>query len=219
MRVTLSSAAVSAALIFGASACGAQGVGGAVPHRQKVAESDWSYTATGSYYSLRNQGDYLMAVGTAERGSLVFEGRYNYEALDTGSAFVGWKFSGGDAFTYELTPIIGAVFGATQGIAPGFKASAGYGIVDFYVEAEYLRDTKVREDSFTYAWSELGFSTAKWLRFGLVGQRTRAYQTDREIQRGPFVQFISGRLTLGMFLFNPGDSANRIGILSLGAEF
>ena len=61
--------------------------------------------------------------------------------------------------------------------------------------------------------------STKWLRFGLVGQRTRAYQSDRDIQRGPFVQFITGRLTLGLFLFNSDDKANRIGILSLGAVF
>ena len=120
---------------------------------------------------------------------------------------------------FPFTPILGAVFGETQGIAPGFKASAAYGIVDFYVEAEVLRDSKVRDDSFTYAWSELGFSPAKWLRFGIVGQRTRAYQSDRDIQRGGFAQFISGKVTLGLYVFNPDDSADRVAILSLGADF
>ena len=57
------------------------------------------------------------------------------------------------------------------------------------------------------------------MAFLLVGQRARAYQSDRVVQRGPFVQFITEKLTLGFFLFNPDDSANRIGILSLGAEF
>jgi len=178
----------------------------------------WEFAATGYYYSPSN-GDYLSVIATAERGPLLLEARYNYEALDTGSLFVGRKFSGGEALTWELTPILGVVFGKTQGIAPGFKATLAYGIVDFYVESEYLRDSKVRDDSFTYAWSELGFSPAKWLRFGIVGQRTRAYQSDRDIQRGGFAQFISGKVTLGLYVFNPDDSADRVAILSLGADF
>jgi len=201
-----SAVALAAALLVPALDCAAQGPA-------------WAYNVTGYYYSLRNQDDYLLTIATAERGPLLLEARYNYEARDTGSVFVGWKFSGGETLTYEFTPILGAVFGETQGIAPGFKASAAYGIVDFYVEAEVLRDSKVRDDSFTYAWSELGFSPAKWLRFGIVGQRTRAYQSDRDIQRGGFAQLISGKLTLGLYVFNPDDSADRVAILSLGADF
>ena len=111
------------------------------------------------------------------------------------------------------------MFGETQGIAPGFEASLAYGVADFYIEAEYLYDSRVQEDSYTYAWSELGFSPAKWLRFGLVGQRTRVYNSDRDIQRGGFAQLIFGKMTLGFYVFNPDDSADRVAIVSLGAEF
>ncbi|MGH8767366.1 MAG: hypothetical protein ACREVT_04190 [Burkholderiales bacterium] len=171
------------------------------------------------YYSLRDQSDFLLTIATAERGPLHLEARYNYEALDTGSLFVGWKFSGGAALTYELTPILGAVFGATQGIAPGLEASLAYGIADFYIEAEYLHDFENHEDSYAYAWSELGFSPLEWLRFGLVGQRTRVYSSDLDIQRGGFAQIISGKVTLGLYVFSPDDSADRVSILSLGADF
>jgi len=217
MRARLASAGAAVALLGSALACDAQGTS-AMPRQQGNAPG-WAFSATGYYYSPRNQEDYLSVIATAERGPLLLETRYNYEALDTGSLFAGWKFSGGEALTWELTPILGVVFGQTRGIAPGFKASLAYGMVDFYVEAEYLRDSKVREDSFTYAWSELGISPAKWLRFGLVAQRTRAYESERDIQRGPFVQFIARKVTLGAYVFNPDDSANRVAIVSLGVEF
>jgi len=217
MRGRLARAAVAVALLVSALACAAQGTAGAMPPQQGKAPG-WEFAATGYYYSPSN-GDYLSVIATAERGPLLLEARNNYEALDTGSLFVGRKFSGGEALTWELTPILGVVFGKTQGIAPGFKATLAYGIVDFYVESEYLRDSKVREDSFTYAWSELGVSPAKWLRFGIVAQRTRAYESERDIQRGPFAQLIAGKLTLGAYVFNPDDSANRVAIVSLGAEF
>ena len=205
-------------LIVPALACAAPDSGDA-PSPSSASDPGWAYSATGMYHFPHGQDNFLLAIGTADRGSLHLEARYNYEALNTGSLFAGWTFSGGDKLTYELTPILGAVLGATQGVAPGFEASLTYGIADFYIEAEYLHDLENQGDSFTYAWSELGFSPMKWLRFGLVGQRTRIYQSDRDIQRGGFAQFISGKLTLGLYVLNPDDSADRISILSLGVQF
>ena len=212
--------AVAAALFLSALTCAAQEGGSATLSDSSANSPGWDYSATGMYYSLSDQSDFLLAIATAERGPLLLEARYNYEALDTGSLFVGWKFSGGEALTYELTPILGAVFGATQGIAPGFKVSAAYGIIDFYTEAEHVYDSNVKEDSYTYAWSELGFSPLEWLRFGLVGQRTQVYSNDRDIQQGGFAQLItSGNVTLGLYVFNPDVSADRFAIFSLAAEF
>lgn len=115
--------------------------------------------------------------------------------------------------------MLGGVFGDTQGIAPGFEASLAYGITDFYIEAEYLYDVDNHEDSCTYAWSELGFAPWEWLRFGLVGQRTRVYRSDRGIQRGGFAQLMFGKATLGFYVFNPDDNTDRLAVVSLGAEF
>jgi hypothetical protein len=40
------------------------------------------------------------------------------------------------------------------------------------------------EDSFCYNWSELTVAPVDWFRFDMVTQRTRVYQSEREIQRG-----------------------------------
>jgi len=212
-------AVLAAALFVPALACAAPVNGTAASLSASAKTSDWTYSATGMYYFPPDDSNFLLAIATADRGSLHLEARYNYEALDTGSLFVGWTFSGGNKLTYTLTPMLGVVFGKTQGIAPGFEASLAYGIVDYYIEAEYLYDLDVKEDSYIYAWSELGVSPLKWLRLGLVGQRTRVYQTDREIQYGGFMQLIFGRATLGFYVFNPDDSADRLAVMSLGAEF
>ena len=64
-----------------------------------------------------------------------------------------------------------------------------------------------QSDSYTYAWSELGFRPAEWLRVGVAGQRTRIYGGDRDIQRGPFAQIDRGdHVTIGGYWFNPGSS-------------
>jgi hypothetical protein len=193
-------------LLVPALNCSAQEGLGEPPLRPHAGASGWDFSVTGYYYALEDQSDYLSVIATADREALHLEARYNYEALDSGSVFAGWNFSGGNALTWELTPIFGAVFGAKQGIAPGFEASVAHGIVDFYIEAEYMHDFEVQEDSFTYAWSELGFSPLEWLRFGIVGQRSRAYHSDRDIQRGGFAQITYDKVTLGTYVFNPDGS-------------
>ncbi len=212
-------AVIAAVLVLSALTGSAQERGTAIAPSEAAEAVGWAYSVTGSYYSFRDQKDFILGIATAERGPLHLEARANYEALDSGSLFAGWKFSGGENLTYELTPILGVVFGQKAGIAPGLEAGAAYGIVDFYIEAEYVRDLEVREDSFVYAWSELGFTFLEWLRFGFVGQRTTVYKSDRDIQRGIFAQLILRRATLGIYVFNPDDSDSQFSAFSLGAEF
>jgi hypothetical protein len=218
-RLRTSVGIVAAALLLGATPCGAQEPVLATTPSATADAPGWSYAVTGQYYSFRDQKDFVLGVATADRGPLHLEGRVNYEAINSGSLFLGWKFSGGEKLTWELTPILGAVFGQKEGVAPGLEAAAAYGIVDLYVEAEYVRDIEVREDSFTYAWSELGLTPWEWLRFGLVTQRTTVYKSDRDIQRGVFAQLMYGKATLGGYVFNPDDSDGRFIVFTLGAEF
>jgi hypothetical protein len=47
-------------------------------------------------------------------------------------------------------------------------------------------DPVAAADSFLYTWSELGLTPVDWCRFGLVVQRSKAYKTELDIQRGFF---------------------------------
>jgi hypothetical protein len=56
------------------------------------------------------------------------EARYNYEAPQTGSAWVGYKLSGGERIAWEFIPMIGGVVGDTWGSRPATEGrSAGGG--------------------------------------------------------------------------------------------
>src|SRR5580765_5228353 len=112
-----------------------------------------SVSATGYYYAMRDQPDFGVGVATLDRGSLHLEARYNYEVRNAGSAFIGWKFSGGDVVTFEITPIVGGLFGAAHGVVPGVEASVAWGPLDVYVEAEYVDDRAQPGSAYTYAWS------------------------------------------------------------------
>ena len=178
----------------------------------------WEFAITAYPTVVRGGDNYTSAIGAADRGPLHLEARYNYESVGARSAFVGWTFSGGETVTWELTPLLGGAWGTTQAFVPGLEASLAWRALDFYVEAEYVLDSNTRSDSYFYAWSELGWRPVEWLRLGIAGQRTRAYGNERDIQRGPFVQFTWQRLTIGGYWFNPGSS-EQVFVGSIGATF
>jgi hypothetical protein len=171
-----------------------------------ATKPSWEFAVTAYPTVVRGGEDYTSAIAVADRGPLHLEARYNYESIGARSAFVGWTFSGGEAVTWELTPLIGGAWGTTQAFVPGLEAAVAWRKLDFYIEAEYVRDNHERSDSYFYAWSELGFRPVEWLRAGIAGQRTKVYGGERDIQRGPFAQVTWGRVTIGGYWFNPGSS-------------
>ena len=122
-----------------------------------ATKPSWEFAATGYHTSARNGDDYASAIVAADRGPLHLEGRVSYEAVGARSAFVGWTFSGGEAITWEVTPIVGGAWGTVRAFVPGIEASVASGRFDFYIEGEYVRDHGDHTANYTYAWSELGF--------------------------------------------------------------
>jgi hypothetical protein len=102
--------------------------------------------------------------------------------------------------------MLGGVFGLIDGIAPGYKASLSWRMLEGYSEGEFLFDAGELDDSFFYNWSELSLAPVEWFRAGIVTQRTRAYQTERDIQRGLFVGATWQMLDVATYVFNPDDS-------------
>src|SRR5262245_52578869 len=166
-------------------------------------EPAWSFSLSAYTYIVPDERDYVQPTFTADRDWLHLEARYNYENLDTGSAWLGYNFSGGKDLTYEFTPMIGGVFGDTNGVAPGYKVSLSYWKLELYTEGEYVFDTDEWSDSFFYTWSELTISPVDELRVGLVVQRTKAYDTDFDIQRGFLVGVSLKQFDFTAYVFNP----------------
>jgi hypothetical protein len=183
---------------------------------KQLTEPAWEFALT-AYPTVVREADnnYTSVIGTGDRGPLHLEARYSYEAVDARSVFVGWTFSGGETLTWEITPLLGGVWGPLQALVPGVELSLAYRRFDFYLEGEYVDDA---DEPYTYAWSELGFAAQDWLRIGLAAQRTRIFGEDRDIQRGPFAQVSWDRVTLGGFWFNPGAD-DQIFVGSIGVAF
>ena len=178
----------------------------AAPAATKEPEKEWSFSASAYAYFVPDSREYVQPTFTADHQWLHLEARYNYENLDTGSTWIGYNLSGGEKLGWEFTPMLGGVFGNTTGIAPGYKGSLSWWKLELYSEGEYVVDTGDASGSFFYNWSELTLAPVDWFRFGLVTQRTRLYESDREIQRGLLAGFSYKALDLTTYVFNPDES-------------
>ena len=185
---------------------------------EEADDKAWSFSASATTYIVPDFREYVQPTLTADRGWLHLETRYNYENLETGSVWIGYNFAVGDKLALEATPMLGGVFGDTNGIAPGYSFSLTYWKIELYSEGEFVFDLGDSEGSFFYNWSELSLSPVDWFRFGLVGQRTRAYQTDVDIQRGLLVGLTYKKIDFTTYVFNL-DQGKPTWVFSVGLSF
>lgn len=181
-------------------------------------ERKWEFAISTYAYLMPDARDYVQPTITADRDWFHFETRYNYENLETGSAWLGYNFSGGKKITWEFTPMVGGVFGESDGVAPGYKGSLSWWKFQLYSEGEYFFDADVKHDSFFYNWSELTFAPVEWFRFGMVTQRSRTYSGDRDIQRGVLAGFTYKNIDLAGYVINPDESKPTV-VISVSLTF
>lgn len=181
-------------------------------------EKAWSFSASAYGYLVPDGRDYVQPTITADRDGLHLEARYNYEALDTGSAWFGYNFSVGEKLSLDFTPMLGGVFGETTGIAPGYEFTLSYWKLELYSEGEQVFDTGDASGNFFYTWSELSLAPVDWFRFGIVVQRTRTHQSELDIQRGFLAGVTCKNMDFTTYLFNPDQSKPTV-VVAIGATF
>jgi hypothetical protein len=174
------------------------------PELSETSTNLWSFSASAYGYLVPDSRDYINPNFTADHGWLHLEARYNYEALETGSLWVGYNFSTGETLTFEIAPMLGGVFGELTGVAPGYSLALGYKRFALSSQGEYFFQTGDSSGNFFYTWSELTYSPLDWFRVGLAVQRTKLYQTDLDIQRGLMVGFTYKQVDLAAYVFNFG---------------
>ncbi|HZD31088.1 MAG TPA: hypothetical protein VE779_05430, partial [Candidatus Angelobacter sp.] len=165
----------------------------AAPPAGAVAEP-WEYSFTVDGYLIEGEDGYASPTFTADHKWLHLEARYNYENFRTGSLWAGYNFSWGKTWQFEVTPMIGGVFGRTNGIAPGCEASLTWKKLTFSIDNEYVFDTTSKSGNFYYTWPQITYQPVDWLKLGGVAQRTQAFQTKFSTQRGFFVGVMHKKL-------------------------
>ena len=186
---------------------------------QGKPDKAWAFSLWGDYYIIPGDIDFLLPVFTADHNNgLHLEARYNYEDLNTASVFAGWRFETGKQVEFAITPIIGSVFGNTNGIAPGYELEIVYKAFDLYSESEYMFDFSGKENNFFYTWTELAVMPTDHIRTGITIQRTRLYQTEFEVQRALLAEYYFGKCRAGVYYFSPFSSDHFV-VASFSVDF
>lgn len=178
---------------------------------------EWSGSFSVAGYLVPDGRDFVQPTLRVDRGRLHLEARYDYEALDTGSVWIGCNFSAGEKVTFDFTPMVGGVFGDLDGVAPGYEMALAWRKLDLYTEGEFVFDHSDESEDYFYSWSELGYSPTDRFRLGFAVQRTKTYETDFDIQRGLFFGVSFERATLAAYVFNPDEDPTFV--LSASREF
>ena len=195
----------------------AQGAGGSAPSDSSKAPP-WAYSLTTSGFIVPHNQSYVSPDFTADHDWLHLEARYNSEALKTGSLWAGYNFSAGKKLTLDATPMVGAVFGDLNGMAPGGEITLSYERLQLYASLEYVFAFQNHNSNFFYTWNQLTYSPLHWLQVGLVSQRTRVYQTGLDVQRGILAGVTYKKMTFTTNVFNFGW-ATPTEVLALGVNF
>jgi hypothetical protein len=174
------------------------------PGQSQPARSQWSYALDVQGYLIPDNVSYASPVFTADHNWLHLEARYNYEALQTASLWAGYNLNAGHTVSVSVTPMLGAVFGDTNGIAPGYEFSLTWRKLELTSDGEYVYAPTNSDQSFLYSWDELVYSPTEWLHAGLVAQRTRAHQTELDVQRGFSVGVAHKQVDFTVYTFNAG---------------
>jgi hypothetical protein len=157
-------------------------------------DKGWKFSFSTLTYLAQHERDYVNPNFTADRDWLHLEARYNYEALKTGSVWIGYNspsFCIGKDLEVNVTPMLGGVFGDITGVAPGYWIEASYKkIIKASTQGGYFLDAENNSQDFFYSWSEFSapLPKADCVRAGLVVERTQA-SGNSDVRRGPLVGF------------------------------
>jgi len=95
-------------------------------------ETKWEFSLSTFTYLAQHARDYVNPNFSADYDRLHLEARYNYEALKTGSVWIGYNFPSfriGKDLEVNVTTMLGGVFGEITGVAPGYSIEASYKII------------------------------------------------------------------------------------------
>jgi len=172
------------------------------------------------YYDMSEQQTFTLVpiVYFQTRHNWYFEGRYNYEALNTASAYAGKVFEKKAAFSYSFNPVLGLVAGKFNGGSAGMNIEANYKKISFSSQSQFTFSLINRDQNFTYSWSELSYNAANFLEAGISLQQSGEYETKNKFDKGVFLKLECSRWTLPFYVFKKSGN-EKFFVLSLIYEW
>jgi hypothetical protein len=173
---------------------------------EAAPEPKWEFSLSTYTYLQLQKRDYANPNIIADHDWLDVEVRYNYEALKTGSIWLGYNFTTGKKLKLDLIPMVGGVFGDITGVAPGYTIIASYQTIELSTQGEYFFDAARSANNFFYSWSELRTSPTGWLKVGMVVERTQASGVTSDVRRGPLIGFkYKKKADVSIYWLSPGS--------------
>jgi hypothetical protein len=184
----------------------------------EAGENGWAFSAFAYAYFVPDDDDFVQPTVTADRGRLHLEARYNYEDFNTGSLWIGYNLSVDGEVSLVFTPMIAAVVGDTDGVAPGFNLVIDWWKLAFSSQSEYVIDTSDSANNFMYTWTELSLWPWDWLGAGVVVQRTRVADLDFEAEPGLLLGLAWKNASVTGYVFGLDESDQTV-VVGVGLSF
>lgn len=181
---------------------------GLLPHSAEAQSS----LSLEHYYTMRAASPMsIMPVASFQTGNGFYaEGRYNYEALNTFSLYMGRTFSGASGLSYSISPIAGAVVGEFNGGSVGANVSLGYKNFYLYTQPQYSFSVENAINNFIYSWTDITYSPLNWLSVGVSLQHTKPYKTKGYIENGLVVEAAYKKFTFPVYIYSPHNNNRSI---------
>ncbi len=171
------------------------------------------------YYYLGEKQTFVVVpvVYFQNRHNWYFEGRYNYEALNTASVYAGKIFEKKGNVSCSVNPVAGLVMGQLKGGSAGMNIKVDYKKWSFSAQSQYTFSF-FNKENFTYSWSELAYNATDFLGGGLCLQQTGEFESKNRFDKGIFLKIKCSRWTFPLYVFEKSGH-EKFFVLSLNYEW
>jgi hypothetical protein len=167
--------------------------------QSKMGFENYNYLGKGS-------GSIVPMINFESRNNWHAEVRYNYEDINTVSAFGGKTLSGGKGLSFSITPMAGFSAGTFNGVS--FAANTDFEWKNFFLSAQSQQSFgfKANNPGFFFNWSELGYSITDNFYAGTAIQYTRQ-EGINSTDHGFFAGVEFRNISIPVYLFKPGKES------------
>ena len=146
------------------------------------------------------------------------EMRYNYEDVETASVYLGKSFSKEGNLSYDITPMLGIVFGNFNGGSLAVNMDIELKKTFLSMQTQYTVSSDAKENNFLFNWTELAYQPLQWFYTGVSMQQTKIYNSSFKSEYGVLVGFLVKKFTIPVYVFNPVNK-NRNFIVGINIEW
>jgi hypothetical protein len=144
------------------------------------------------------------------------EARYNYEALQTFSAAVGYRFFDFDDFWYQVNPTVGFSVGEFDAFSPALTVAGGYGSFTLMASTQYSFAFEPSASNEFFIWGDFFYDFSYLFYGGINVQHTDFFSTPSKLDAGLIAGIAPGQFD---FFFQANNFWNSSRYFIAGASW